>query len=532
MTISGAISIANKKFKCNAGGSIPFVDGDKTLSDILEVSANPDRQHNHLPKDHKLADITLYQRVLARADEIGESTMNQRFREEVRNEPNAANLTWRKAQNAMQKRNMRKNPPNPKSTDEFHEGLSNPKYPELGQNFKKKVTNTLGVIVALIFGNDYLMSQATNDKTFAFDGTFYTCPPLFYQIFTLFMILGNHFFPVLCILMLGKSFEDYWHVFCAIAELLPDFNPTECISDFEKAPRKVCKQLYPSLNITGCYAHYARAVFANIQKKGLSKLYSNKKEPSFKRWAKQVMAIVLLPPDMILAAFDRLLAVDFPHLPARDRANILEFKKYLRKTWMNQFTPEVLSVFGKENATNNGAESFHRLLKEDIKKHRPNHWTFVIKLAKILKDKENDFKRLLIHDEGQVYRERRTHVITALQVRRDAEAKLMSNELTPEQFLLAMSFHNQKQVSALQTQFRKDPSKIETDHTTPDLSEGTINENVCVICATVKRGIHAFFPCKHAVSCESCCQSLLLRDKPRCPYCDKKIDSFHSINLN
>ena len=53
-----------------------------------------------------------------------------------------------------------------------------------------------------------------------------------------------------------------------------------------------------------------------------------------------------------------------------------------------------------------------------------------------------------------------------------------------------------------------------------------------MICATVKHGIHAFFPCKHAVSCESCCQSLLLKDKPRCPYCDKKIDSFHSINLN
>ena len=99
------------------------------------------------------------------------------------------------------------------------------------------------------------------------------------------------------------------------------------------------------------------------------------------------MALVLLPPDLILAGFERLMAVDFPNYSAADRANIFKFKKYMRKTWINQFSPEVLSVFGLENATNNGAESFHKLLKAIIRCKTPNIWNFVIKLSEILTDK-------------------------------------------------------------------------------------------------------------------------------------------------
>ena len=61
----------------------------------------------------------------------------------------------------------------------------------------------------------------------------------------------------------------------------------------------------------------------------------------------------------------------------------------MRKTWFNQFTPEILSVFGKPTATNNGARSLHKQLKEDITKHRPKVWVFVLKLSNILKDNEN-----------------------------------------------------------------------------------------------------------------------------------------------
>ena len=116
------------------------------------------------------------------------------------------------------------------------------------------------------------------------------------------------------------------------------------------------------------------------------------------------MALPLLPAEMILAAFERLMCVEFPELSERDRHNIFEFKKYMRKTWIDQFTPEILTVFGKGNATNNGAESFHRMFKDSVQTHHPNPWVFMVKLNNTLTDKSDEYERLLIHGESEAYR--------------------------------------------------------------------------------------------------------------------------------
>ena len=224
---------------CKAGGSIEFSDPQsKTLCPSIMISANPGRKHNHNTSAYNLEDILRKQRVYARAEELGSTSLNSRFNDELRNDPNGEKMTWKKSHNAMYKRSMKKKPPIPKNPEECYEGLINPKYPELGKDFKKRVTNKEGATAGLIFGNDHIMNQASNEVTTTFDGTFYTCPDKFYQLFTIFLILfGHHFFPLLCILMIGKSFEDYWNVFCAVVELLPDFNPKFGMADFEKAPR-------------------------------------------------------------------------------------------------------------------------------------------------------------------------------------------------------------------------------------------------------------------------------------------------------
>ena len=180
------------------------------------------------------------------------------------------------------------------------------------------------------------------------------------------------------------------------------------------------------------------------------------------------MGLVLLPPEYILAAFERLMCAEFPNVSQLDRAKIFSFKKYMRKTWLNQFTPEILSVFGKPTATNNGAESFHKQLKEDITKHRPNVWVFVLKLSNILKDKHLDYERLQIHGEDEAFRKQRINMVTKLETRRQAEAKLLSGAIDPEDFLLSMSFHNENQVINLQKQF-KSSKKPPTDPASDDM---------------------------------------------------------------
>ena len=121
------------------------------------------------------------------------------------------------------------------------------------------------------------------------------------------------------------------------------------------------------------------------------------------------------------------------------------------------------------------------------------------------------------------YRKRRINVITNLKTRRDAEAKLLAGQITPEDFLLAMSYHNEFQVQILQQKNKEDSSEDE------DESRG---EELCIICVKKKQGVHAFRPCGHALACLSCCIRLYeLNTNPKCPHCRTLIDSYLSVRL-
>ena len=93
------------------------------------------------------------------------------------------------------------------------------------------------------------------------------------------------------------------------------------------------------------------------------------------------MAIPLLPPRLIEEAFKVLLKVKFTDLNQIDRQNFNRFRRYLQRQWYRKIQtgaikPENLSVYGLDQQTNNGAESFHAWLKQVIKVHSPNFWTF------------------------------------------------------------------------------------------------------------------------------------------------------------
>ena len=56
---------------------------------------------------------------------------------------------------------------------------------------------------------------------------------------------------------------------------------------------------------------------------------------------------------------------------------------------------------------------------------------FVLKLSNILKDKHLDYERLQIHGEDEAFRKQRINVVTKLETKRQAEAKLLSGAIDP-----------------------------------------------------------------------------------------------------
>ena len=126
-------------------------------------------------------------------------------------------------------------------------------------------------------------------------------PRLFYQLFTIFVSINHHALPALHILMTNKSEKLYSHVVLTIRQLLPSFNPTFAIADFEIVPRNSFTQVFPSITIVGCWFHDTKAIYDNVKKIGLSKLY--KKNQKFRIWISKLMGLPLLPEEEILPVF-------------------------------------------------------------------------------------------------------------------------------------------------------------------------------------------------------------------------------------
>ena len=94
-----------------------------------------------------------------------------------------------------------------------------------------------------------------------FDGTFYCVPRQFYQLWTIFVTVGRHSLPAIHCLMTGKEQGLYKCILESIRNLIPQFKPTTCMSDWEIAPRNAFKDIYPDIHITGCWFHFTQRIW-------------------------------------------------------------------------------------------------------------------------------------------------------------------------------------------------------------------------------------------------------------------------------
>ena len=126
---------------------------------------------------------------------------------------------------------------------------------------------------AIIFASDFMLQKMKDVEQIQFDGTFYTVPSIFYQLFTILITFHGHCIPAMHILMQNKTEDLYTLVVLKIRELIPDFSPKIAVSDFEKAPRNVFTHFFPGMKVFGCWFHFTQAIWKKTQSLGLGKLY-------------------------------------------------------------------------------------------------------------------------------------------------------------------------------------------------------------------------------------------------------------------
>jgi hypothetical protein len=498
------------------------------------------RPHNH-PREAYESDVNDLKRlILQAAESSAASGLRSIFNRVTRNHPNGTDVTFKQMEGAMYKRRAKSQPKVPYNATEFNELIQSSE--SLSSFFQGAITLPNGRVCGSMFANNHLLEGLRAANLIAFDGTFFVVPKQYYQLFTVFFVHEHHFFPAVTVLMTGKSHEEYLAVYEKICDLVPEFNPQVGMADFERASRNAAHELWDDLLVHGCFFHYSRAVFKNLQKLGLSKRFCRHLE--FKRWMKLIMALPLLPSHMIHAEFEDLLSRDFD-FDVADAANLRKFKIYLRRTWIDQMSPDVLSVHGMDSATNNGSESFHSWLKQEIKVHKPNAWNFVTHLNEILEDKSMDFRRLVQHGADSFVRDRRLQVQNNIERRRTAEQRLAQELITPRQFLNLVSYTFAGQIQQMVQALRNNPNVLNDDPEAVDVNalvdpiaipdqhildvdepNVPLQQNQmepCLLCLIPRTVAYAFVPCGHQHCCQECCDRLLEAANPRCPYCRTQI---------
>ena len=124
-----------------------------------------------------------------------------------------------------------------------------------------------------------MLTRLCDSATLYMDGTFATCPRLFYQIFTINIIVETQQFPALYALLPTKSRATHNRLFTIVKEELQNRNlellPPRILTDFEVALLQSVELQFAGATISGCYFHYyhLQCLYRWINNSGYSRLY-------------------------------------------------------------------------------------------------------------------------------------------------------------------------------------------------------------------------------------------------------------------
>lgn len=229
-------------------------------------------------------------------------------------------------------------------------------------------------------------SASTNIRIFA-DGTFKTCPRLFYQVYTVHSIVKDKMFPIIYALLPNKQYNTYDHLLRVLKHELYsigiDWAPAQFQIDYENGMMKAIRTVLPNCLIKGCYFHYCQAIIHKSGILGLSRFY-HQPHHVVRQFIRYCLVLPLFPPDRLNQALAIIKTrVDSISSSQSYHDQSDAFIKYYEKTWFGingrpaRFPKEMWSqynIFG--NRTNSRLEAFHRNFNQTISPHA-NIWLFL-----------------------------------------------------------------------------------------------------------------------------------------------------------
>lgn len=255
----------------------------------------------------------------------------------------------------------------------------------------------------LLFATDNSIMRACASQCVYMDGTFYTCPRLFYQLFTVHTEEQGKMFPLIFALLPDKSATTYERLFGLIKQraqaLGLDFSPPKVQTDFEQALLRAVRQSFPQARTLGCLFHYGQAIWRKIQALGGAVQY--REENSVHSYFRRCAALTFIPLERQDEAWVQLQAT------AEDEPLIRDFNDYYVTTWFDDIDarfPRPLwnhydNMSTESIRTNNALEAWHRSLKRIVGSAHPNVFKIVRDLIKENTRVETELRMLRMGQE-------------------------------------------------------------------------------------------------------------------------------------
>ncbi|XP_064649980.1 uncharacterized protein LOC135501673 [Lineus longissimus] len=255
-------------------------------------------QHTHAPNRPAVQAQRVQQQMKARVQTTQE-TIQQVLTENVGNLgegaavllPNIANM--RRALR-MQRQTSAQPEPQPQNAMnmEIPERYTRTLRGELFLQFDSGVGNPNRILIFCTQRNLELLAYC--EHWFA-DGTFKTVPLIFFQLFTIHVLLNDSVTACIYALLPNKTQETYARLFTTIRQLIPNANPETFLMDMERAASNAASEIFPNVDIKYCFYHLSQAVWRKIQEQGLAVDYHEDDEFALK-FHEQIVIIFIFSP--------------------------------------------------------------------------------------------------------------------------------------------------------------------------------------------------------------------------------------------
>ena len=220
------------------------------------------------------------------------------------------------------------------------------------------------------------------------DGTFRTAPRPCEQFFTIHGEVNGHVLKLACGLLLDKNTQSYEEVFRAIRNLIPivtgqPWVVREIITDYETAIMNAAENVFPGLDIRGCYFHFNEALYRKVQALRLARAYERDQE--LKRLVREIMALGFLPLNLLRMNWNNVQQAPNTLALLQVYPRLAQFLRYFERNWMNpngSFRPARWNVYRRrmEYRTNNVVEAYNRAWNWFVAARHPSLWVFLTKL--------------------------------------------------------------------------------------------------------------------------------------------------------